>query len=156
MITIKAKSGRTYNILHHDHGIDTPQLEKIINRADRCQITNHPERFGLTDSLGFFIKLVQLDEGTVPCGLYGPAMGDAPVPDDQVILEKRGDREWTDRIIDRPTRDVTDVQVIGIREEEVTTVFTVYGGPLAPQNPKDPSCEDVDASTKFWSEHALV
>jgi len=148
MITIKAKSERIYNVLHHDHGIDTPQLEWILNRADRCPITK--------DHIGFFIKLVQLDEGTVPCGLYGPAMGDAPIPDDQVILEKRGDREWTDRIIDRPTRNVTDVQVIGIREEEVTTVFTVYGGPLAPQNPEDPSCEDVDASTKFWSEHALV
>jgi len=123
---------------------------------------------------GFFIEQVNLcpEDGTVPCGLYGPAMDGVPVGDDDVIFEKRGDRDWTDRILKADStlrfkdgRYVDYVQVIGVIEDDprphdyshkLVTVYTVYGGPLAPQNPKDPSCSDVEASTKFWSEHALA
>ena len=154
MITIKAEH-HTINILHTDHGISLKQLSHIVGRCGRDD--------------GFFITEVTLPNGygTVPCGLYGPAMDDEPVGDDDVTLEKRGDRDWTDRILDRnkplwcsqfshENREVDYVQVIGNREGETTTVYTVYGGPLAPQNPDDPTCSDVEASTKFWSEHALA
>ena len=35
-------------------------------------------------------------------------------------------------------------------------LFTAFGGPLAPQEPGDPACKDVAASTTFWREHALA
>jgi hypothetical protein len=35
-------------------------------------------------------------------------------------------------------------------------VFTMYGGPLAPQEPEDPGCKDVVASRQFWTVHALT
>ncbi len=35
-------------------------------------------------------------------------------------------------------------------------LYTVYGGPAAPQEPDDPQCKDVEASRAFWSEHALA
>jgi hypothetical protein len=34
-------------------------------------------------------------------------------------------------------------------------VYTMFGGPLSPQEPGDPGCKDVEASKQFWSEHAL-
>ena len=34
-------------------------------------------------------------------------------------------------------------------------VYTMYGGPLAPQEPDDPACKNVDASRAFWAAHAL-
>ena len=150
MITIKAEH-HTINILHTDHGISMKQLGHIVGMCGRND--------------GFFITQVTLPNGygTVPCGLYGPAMDDEPVGDDDVTLEKRGDRDWTDRILKADStlrfkvgRSVDFVQVIGNREGDTTTIYTVYGGPLAPQNPKDPSCSDVEAAVKFWSEHALA
>jgi hypothetical protein len=47
------------------------------------------------------------------------------------------------------------VQAIGVREGDDFKLFTVYGGPLAPQHPDDPGCRDVPAAKKFWSQHAL-
>lgn len=35
-------------------------------------------------------------------------------------------------------------------------LYTTFGGPLAPQEPGDPSCKDPEASTAFWQEHALA
>lgn len=35
-------------------------------------------------------------------------------------------------------------------------VYTMYGGPLAPQEPDDPGCKDVVASRQFWTVHALT
>ena len=82
-------------------------------------------------------------------------MGDKPIADDAVVLEKRGDRPYADRMIDLPFRAVDYVQSIGIREGDKFTLFTVYGGPLAPQHPEDPGNRDVEASKAFWTQHAL-
>lgn len=35
-------------------------------------------------------------------------------------------------------------------------LYTAFGGPAAPQEPGDPGCKDVGASTAFWREHALA
>jgi len=35
-------------------------------------------------------------------------------------------------------------------------VYTMFGGPLAPQEPGDPGCKDVLASRTFWTVHALT
>jgi hypothetical protein len=87
--------------------------------------------------------------------MYGPAAGDPPVAESEVDYRPRGDRPWSDRVVNWPTRAVDYVQAIGMREGDKFTLFTVYGGPVAPQHPDDPSNRDVEGSKKFWAQHAL-
>ncbi len=35
-------------------------------------------------------------------------------------------------------------------------LYTAFGGPPTPQEPDDPGCKDVEASRRFWAEHALA
>ena len=129
---------------HVDHGLGEAILDWLLARfADRSE---------------FFIETVELpaDLGTVACGLYGPTMGDEPVTDAEVVLEKRGDRSWTSRLCDREPRQVRTVSVIaGPHDDQPCVLFTAFGGPVAPQEPGDPGCKDRDASEAFWSTHAL-
>ncbi|MHA2426988.1 MAG: hypothetical protein ACXADB_03050 [Candidatus Hermodarchaeia archaeon] len=129
-------------LYHADHGIKDDQLKFIVD-----QLKKRGED-------GFFIQEIKVP-GEVPCGIYGPIMGDPPVGDDEVEMVARGDREWKDRMIDRPMRPVDFVQAIGTKDGEELTIYTIYGGPLAPQNPDDPDNQDPEAARKFWSEHAL-
>jgi len=166
---------------HLDHNLTAAQLAHIL------------ERFAERDA--FFIETVTLPRelGTVPCGLYGPLMGDSPIADSEVTYATRGTRAWPSRLIDMPSRDQHELTVIaGPHEEKCTAcggqtvedfvaggvspantewtcatcrgakvirhaciLYTVFGGPLAPQEPGDPGCKDVEASRRFWSEHAL-
>jgi hypothetical protein len=138
---------RTMNvkIYHADHSISEEQQEYI-----NAELETQPD--------GFFIRQINLPIalGFVPCGLYGPTMGDFPVSDAVVTMEIRGDRPYADRMVKRDFRPVSYVQVIGIRDGDDLTLFTVYGGPLAPQHPEDPTNSDVEASKLFWSQHALA
>lgn len=133
----------SFTVFHADHGITTAQMSHVQG--------------SLAPDDGFFIVQVKIpaELGTVLCGLHGPAMGDKPVPEAEVENIARGDREWTDRLVDRPSRAVDYVQVIGTREGTKFTLFTVYGGPLAPQNPADPTNNDPEAARTFWADHAL-
>lgn len=133
-------------IYHADHGIKDEQLKYIVNQLKK------------EAKDGFFIQEVKLSPelGKVPCGLYGPEMGDPPVGDDEVeMISRGGDRTWKDRMIDKPTRPVDYVQAIGTKEGDNLTLYTVYGGPLAPQNPDDPDNQNPAEAKKFWAEHAL-
>jgi hypothetical protein len=163
---------------HLDHGLTEAQIAYIF------------ERFATRDS--FFIETIELppELGSVPCGLYGPIMGDEPIAESEVSYGVRGSRAWKSRIVQRlgvrTTRLVT--VIAGPHEEPCPMIpifsgpipglqsghegcpmcdhngkikhacilFTAFGGPLTPQEPGDPSCKDLEASTKFWSEHALV
>jgi len=165
---------------HLDHGLTEAQIAYIF------------ERFAARDS--FFIETIELPEalGSVPCGLYGPIMGDAPIAEPEVSYGVRGSRAWKSRIVQRfGVRTTRLVTVIAGPHEEpckhcdsrgysfeppgsvlLTTrckpcsgtgkikhdciLFTAFGGPVTPQEPGDPGCKDLEASTKFWSEHALV
>jgi hypothetical protein len=109
-----------------------------------------------SEKTAFFIETFELPEelGTVPCGLHGPLMGDEPVTDAR--LEKRGERPYESRVVDRSDRQVRQVTVIaGPHGEEPCILYTAFGGPLAPQEPGDPGCKDVEKSKAFWAEHAL-
>ena len=135
-----------FHILHGDHDITDDQWAHI--KAQLVEL----------DHEGFFIQklILPTELGTVPCGLHGPCMGDDPVPRAEVEMVKRGEPgdkfRWLDPIVDRAPRLVAH----GIRAEpELIRVFTCYGGPLAPQNPEDPSNPDAEAARKFWAEHAL-
>jgi hypothetical protein len=132
-------------VFHADHGINAQQMKYIQSELAKSA------------GQGFFLKQIKLPSklGKVRNALYGPAAGDPPVSESVVSYRPRGDRPWSDRVVSWPTRPVDYVQAIGIREGDNFKLFTVYGGPLAPQHPDDPSNRDVEASKKFWSEHAL-
>jgi hypothetical protein len=136
--------------LHHDshldHGLTQDQIAHIFERfADRA---------------AFFIETIELPAalGRVTCDLMGPIVGDAPIPESEVLYFKRGAREWNSRMIEvaypRTSRLVT--VIAGPHDGEPCVLFTAYGGPLAPQEPDDPACKDVAASRAFWAEHALA
>jgi hypothetical protein len=130
---------------HIDHGLTEAQLSYLI------------ERFA--DRNSFFIETITLplDLGTVPCGLYGPLMGDPPLREDEVTHAPRGTRAWTSRLVDRPARQQRDVTVIaGPHDGQACVLYTAFGGPASPQEPGDPGCKDPTASAAFWQEHALA
>lgn len=131
---------------HLDHGLTPEQVAHVVSLfADRS---------------AFFIETIELPEslGTARCDLYGPLVGLPAVPESEVRYEKRGARTWESRLIEcaypRTSRMVT--VIAGPHDGEPCIVYTMYGGPLAPQEPGDPGCKDVDASREFWSKHALV
>jgi hypothetical protein len=159
---------------HFDHGLSEAQVEHVMTRfADRDAF--FIETIELPEALG-----------TVPCGLHGPLVGGAPVEESEVTYAKRGTRAWNSRLVTRPLQSVRTVTVIAGPHEETCwhcngngqigswkaaipcetcthgkvkhacIVFTMYGGPLAPQEPDDPGCKDVLASRTFWAVHALT
>lgn len=85
---------------HMDHGFTKEQWDYIFAKyADRT---------------AFFIDTFELPDhlGTVTNELYGPSCGDAPVLESEVAYEKRGDRAWKSRMVDRPKRPTRFVRVI--------------------------------------------
>lgn len=137
---------RTSHRSHLDHGLTADQYSYI---AQVC------EAEGLK---GLFITTIQLpdDMGTVPCGIHGPLMGDEPVPEEEVHYVKRGSRPYQSRMCRRPERQVRQITVVGDKHYPDEFVLrTAWGGIQALQEPDDPSCRDIEASKKFWAEHAL-
>jgi hypothetical protein len=135
-------------VFHADHGISPDQMDYIKSQI----AADSPSTF--------FIKTIKIPAklGKVRNALYGPAAGDAPVSESAVSYRPRGDRPWADRVVSWPTRPVDYVQALGMPDQNNANkilLFTVYGGPLAPQHPDDPGNRDVEGSRKFWSEHAL-
>ena len=108
---------------------------------------------------GFHLLTVEMppELSDLPNGLYGPTCGDDPVSEDQVSYVVRGERDWEDRVTDKPRRPSRKLTMIGLREEDGSiTLFTAHGGPPASQNPADPSCGDQVEANAFWATHALV
>ena len=142
----KQKAGQ-WIVAHADHGINRKQMAYIKKFLSKSA----PQ--------GFFIKQFRFPKsqglGTIPNAMWGPESGDRPVPESEVHYKERGDRPWTDRMIDRPPRPVNYGQVLGIRDGNSFHLFTVYGGPLAPLNPADPDNHDVAGAKRFWKKHAL-
>jgi hypothetical protein len=131
---------------HVDHGLTEAQLDWLLSQ--------------FKDRDGFFIETVELPEelGTVPCGLYGPTMGDDPVPAIETWVAARNGRAWASRLCDRPLRPVRQVTVIaGPHGDEPMVLYTAFGGPVAPREPGDTSMsnEERAKSQAFWDEHAL-
>lgn len=142
-------------VLHADHGI-APEQQQFVENYLRMFAPPH-----------FFILRIEIPDelGTVPNAMWGPTCGDDPVDEQDVFYGHRGDREWADRFVARTSRPCSYVHAIGIREGDVNdsgnpvgdiTLFTVYGGPLAPQHPDDPTNQDPDGAREFWATHALA
>lgn len=90
--------------------------------------------------------------------LYGPAVGDDPVREDEVVYEKRGTRPGPSRLVDRPPRPVRTMVIIGIAGPEAR-VFTAYGSQVeVPREWWDPTMKPYEAveAAIFWAEHALA
>lgn len=145
---------------HTDHGLTPEHWGYVLDvggmHVEECSKAGT----GLTP----LIRTVELPSGCPDAenGLYGPACGDAPVTDDEVTLERRGDRPWADRMVARPKRPSRLLTIVAVPEwrgEEAgrrLVCFTAYGGPMAPQNTNDPSNKDPEGSRAFWSQHALA
>lgn len=157
---------------HLDHGLSAAQIRYLLDR--------------FADRRTFFVETLELpgELGTVPCALWGPAMGDPAIAEDDVIYAPRGPRGWSSRLVDRPTRPTARITVIAGPHEETCpschdhgqtpsgrcseelcaggrlrhacVLYTAFGGPPAPQEPGDPGCKDPVTSAAFWREHALA
>lgn len=130
---------------HLDHHLTPEQIRHIEERfAGRAE---------------FFIETIELPDelGMVPCGLHGPVMGDAPVPDAEVTRAKRGDRAYTSRLCDRTARQTNKVTVIAGPHEETcprcngTKIW--YGHSIPPDNGPW-HCNDCDDHCKV--QHACI
>lgn len=134
---------------HVDHGLTEAQVAHLL------------ERFA--DREAFFIETTELptELGAAPCDLFGPLVGDEPVPESEVTYMARGARAWKSRTIavayPRTSRKVTVIagphdeacdpahhwpkqcilcEGIG-KVHHACILFTAYGGPLAPREPGD-------------------
>lgn len=131
---------------HLDHGLSQAVINHLL------------DKFASKDA--FFIEEMTLppELGEVPCGLYGPIMGDAPISEDEVYYTPRGERKYTSRMIRKPKRTSRVVTVIaGPDDGEPCVLYTAFGGPLAPREPNDPTLpeEKLAESQDFWAQHAL-
>lgn len=136
-----------FELNHSGHGVTPAQMRYV--RAQLELVLTKP---------GPFIVRIELpaELGTIQNGLHGPVCGDDPIEDDDVVFCVRSPRDYADRCIDRPFRQVDYVHAIGeLGESGFCLIETVFGGPVAPCHPDDPKCSDVDSSKHFWASHAL-
>ena len=77
---------------HLDHALTEAQIDHIVKR--------------FANRKSFFIETFTLppELGTVPCGLYGPLMGNPAIKEDEITYATRGVRTWTSRLVDLPAR----------------------------------------------------
>lgn len=115
---------KTHKDSHLDHGLTEAQIAHVLAR--------------FADREAFTLETIELppELGTVPCGLHGPIMGDDAVSDAECVHATRGERAWTSRLCERAPRQVRTVTVIaGPHDGEACVVYTMFGGPPAPQEP---------------------
>lgn len=133
---------------HTDHGLSPAVLAFILAR--------------FADKQAFFIESFEIPadvcpEG-VPCGLYGPTMGDPPIHESEVEYVTRGIRQGQSRMVNKPMRPTRTLTVIaGPDGDEPCILYTAFGGPLAPREPHDSSLSESELaeSKAFWAQHAL-
>lgn len=145
---------------HVDHGLAPEQLSWLLARAGEHLLLFQP--FTHDPAPPVLLLTLTLPEtlGTAPCGLHGPAMGDAPLLEGDVTYAKRGQREGDSRLVERPARQVRKVSLIaGAHGDERWVLYTAFGGPITPREPTDPSLagddDALEESRAFWAQHAL-
>lgn len=158
---------RLHKDSHVDHKMTAAQLAHVLLMFE--------------DRGSFFIETIELPPalGDVPCGLFGPIMGDPPIPSALVEMRRRGDRKYDSRMIsvfdpvgtdwiklggkhlntrERCSRLLT--VIAGPYKEHACVLYTAFGGPVAPKEPGDLSDVDTEEtrakSIAFWAEHALA
>ena len=136
-------------VAHDDHPITDQQMKWIQTHPDLLAEPNGT----------FLIKVLEMPEelGTIPSGLYGPAVGDGPIMEEDVVYEMRGDRKGSSRKVNMPNRPARNICVIG---RKGIVAFTIYGTQASEPSPKEPfdsfaNEEEKQKSIDFWSKHAL-
>lgn len=111
---------------HLDHALTEAQIAFLLATfADRGE---------------FFIASIELppELGTVPCALFGPTMGDAPIADHETYQAKRGTRTYNSRLVNRDARPTRTVTIIaGPHDGRPCVLYTAFGGPASPKEPGD-------------------
>ena len=144
-------------IAHADHGVEAPHIA-FLERKLR----------GMTP--GFLRMAWRLPKSCpdLRSALYGPSVGDDPVPETEVRYVIRGKRRCASRLVPWPHRPARWIVAIGqVREaprrgEARVLLFTSYGcthDVVAPREPGDvsiPDWEGIVESRAFWAEHALA
>jgi hypothetical protein len=142
---------------HMDHGMTGDQRSFVLTALERVtrSVTVKVGALKEGETCGFAICEIALpaEMGTVPCALLGPKTGGKPIAESEVFHATRGKRPNTSRLTrlpSVPSNMMTAIIVKGV-------LVTLYGGPLAPQEPNDPYLDPKDkpASDDFWSTHAL-
>jgi hypothetical protein len=141
-------------LLHDDHDLGAAHLAVIDDYL--APIPGH---------IDWVLELVHLPEGVpdLPSALYGPACGDAPVPEELVLYYPRGNRKGPSRMTVGAPRPVRTMVLIAARNKDSRSsswnIFTAYGSQvIAPREWWDRSmcdAEDVLESVLFWRDHAL-
>jgi len=130
---------------HLDHGLSKRHLRWLRKRFGGCKG-------------GVVVQTLRMPRRLTPLknALYGPAAGDAPVPESSVYSTKRGVRSWTSRMVARPTRPTREVTVIaGPDGGRSCVLYTAFGGSSTPRESGDPDNPDKAPSKAFWAKHAL-
>lgn len=108
---------------------------------------------------GYFAISLELPDhmGQADYGLYGPSVGDLPVLEAEVFYGDTTGTGMMERLVDRPLRKTSTLQVVGTRTGDVFRILTVYGGPALPACPSDetPSDKANTPVREWWSVHAL-
>lgn len=136
-------------VYHADHGISQSTMQLLVDQIAPFTPT------------GFFLKTLDLPHGHEPVEslLYGPAAGDAPVAESEVVYKQRSPDRPASRMVNRPRRLSKRVTIIGVAAEDGVTIFTCHGGEAAAREPGDASLTDpkeLQESKTFWSQHALA
>ena len=99
--------GNFTNIAHDDHGLSDEHVEVVMSHPVVAEVAH-----------GEFVRVVvPIPDGvpSLPCALYGPAVGDGPVPESAVREVVRGNRGGPSRMIGLPSRPARNMVIIGIR-----------------------------------------
>lgn len=135
---------------HADHGVQLAHIQWVIK---------YKNPHSLFDGKGVFAETFDIpkDLPPIPCGLYGPIMGDKPIKDSEVFMIVRGNRKGPSRLINKPKRPSRMLSIIcGLHDGNLCVLYTAFGGPLAPSEPWDSLEKDVELSKEFWAVHALA
>jgi len=95
--------------------------------------------------------------------LYGPAMGDDPITEEEVVYKPWRGQKYDFRLLKDTSKKVRWTDKVSVvfgpdakGKSDAKFLFAIYGGPLATQMPTDPRVRDLESSQKFWSQHALA
>ncbi len=135
-------------IFHADHDLTQDHLKHIDTMLD-----------GWDGTFNIWHETLPKGLPSLMTGLYGPACGDEPVPEDDVVYLVRGDRAGPSRQVARPARPTRMLVVIAGPGPSGPTIYTTYGSQtVAPREWWDPAMKPAEAkaSAEFWMEHALA
>jgi hypothetical protein len=139
-------------LIHHaDHDVPLEAIGWALARVEDTHGFN-----------GFFLTTLTIPSYMTDLtnALYGPASGDPPVPESEVVYLQRTPDRPLSRIVHRPLRPTRLLTVIGVLRADSAQIYTAFGGPAAELEPGDPALGSDDArflkAAAFWKEHALA